>query len=230
MKPVLYLLSGLLCDQTVWQAQIDNLNDICDVRAVDFQGFDDLTAMAQSVLDQAPEVFSLAGHSMGARVALEILRLAPQRVERLALLDTGAHPVKPGEKESRQKLLELARAHGMGALANQWLPPMMSPENTSLLEPLKAMVGSMSVETFEGQVRALLNRPDASLQLSSIHCPVLVGVGREDAWSNLAQHEILAAAIKDARLVVFERSGHMAPYEAPVAVSNAMREWLLAAT
>lgn len=230
MKPVLYLLSGLLCDQTVWQAQIDNLNDICDVRAVDFQGFDDLTTMAQSVLDQAPEVFSLAGHSMGARVALEILRLAPQRVERLALLDTGTHPVKPGEKESRQKLLELARAHGMGALANQWLPPMMSPENTSLLEPMMAMVRNMSIETFEGQIRALLNRPDASLQLPLIQCPVMVGVGQEDAWSNLEQHEILAAAIKGARLVVFERSGHMAPYEAPVAVSNAMREWLLAAT
>jgi pimeloyl-ACP methyl ester carboxylesterase len=197
---------------------------------VDFQGFHDLTDMAESVLSHAPDVFSLAGHSMGARVALEILRLAPQRVERLALFDTGTHPVKPGEKEARQKLIDLAREQGMEALANQWLPPMMSPmnvSNSSLLEPLKAMVRGMSVETFEGQVRALLNRPDASLQLSSIQCPTLIGVGREDAWSNLAQHESMAGAIENSRLVIFEQSGHMAPYEAPIAVSTSMREWLL---
>lgn len=230
MKPILYLLSGLLCDQTVWQAQINALKDIRDVRAVDFQGFDDLTDMAESVLSHAPAVFALAGHSMGARVALEIMRLAPQRVDRLALLDTGTHPVKPGEKEARQKLIDLAREHGMEALANQWLPPMMSPMNASngsLLKPLKEMVRDMSVGTFEGQVRALLNRPDASLQLSSIKCPTLVGVGREDAWSNLAQHESMAEDIENSSLVVFERSGHMAPYEAPTAVNKALREWLL---
>ncbi|MNE54030.1 Alpha/beta hydrolase family protein [compost metagenome] len=119
----------------------------------------------------------------------------------------------------------------MGALADQWLPPMMSPmnvSNASLLEPLKAMVRSMSVETFEGQVRALLNRPDASLQLSSIQCPTLIGVGREDTWSNVAQHESMADDIESSRLVIFERSGHMAPYEAPTAVSASMREWLIA--
>ncbi|WLH65149.1 alpha/beta fold hydrolase [Pseudomonas sp. FP2300] len=229
MKPALYLLSGLLCDQTVWQAQINALKDIRDVRAVDFQGFDDLTVMAESVLDQAPDVFALVGHSMGARVALEILRLAPQRVERLALFDTGTHPVKTGEKEARQKLIDLAREQGMGALAEQWLPPMMSPANAlnaSLMEPLKSMVRSMSVETFEGQVRALLNRPDASLQLSSIQCPTLIGVGREDTWSNPAQHESMAGNIDNSRLVIFERSGHMAPYEAPVAVNASMRDWL----
>ncbi|MCW8277872.1 alpha/beta hydrolase [Pseudomonas sp. PCH199] len=230
MKPALYLLSGLLCDQTVWQAQIDALKGIRDIYALDFQGFDNLSAMAEHVLSQTPEVFALAGHSMGARVALEIVRLAPHRVERLALFDTGSHPVKAGEKEARQKLLDLAREHGMEALASQWLPPMMSPENVSnasLLDPLKTMVCSMSLETFEGQIRALLNRPDASLGLASIQCPTLIGVGREDTWSNIAQHELMALAIERSRLVIFERSGHMAPYEAPIAVSTAMREWLL---
>lgn len=230
MKPALYLLSGLLCDQTVWGAQINVLKDIRDVHAVDFQGFDNLTVMAESVLSHAPDVFALAGHSMGARVALEICRLAPERVERLALLDTGIHAVKPGEREARQKLVDLARDRGMAELANQWLPPMMSPinlANAALLEPLKAMVRSMSIETFEGQIRALLNRPDASLQLPLIQCPTLIGVGREDAWSNLAQHQAMASAIENSRLAIYERSGHMAPYEAPSAVSHSLKRWLL---
>lgn len=228
-RPVLYLLPGLLCDETVWANQIESLSPSYDVRVPRFGGFDSLTAMAEAVLETAPERFSVAGHSMGARVALEVVRLAPERVERLALLDTGTHPLRAGEAEKRQVLVDLAHRDGMTALSGQWLPPMVHPERASdarLMPGLTAMVERMTPAMFEGQIRALVNRPEAEAGLGAIRCPVLVGVGRQDAWSPVEQHEAMAALIPNAALVVFENSGHMAPIEAPEAVTRALRDWM----
>jgi len=229
-RQVVYLLPGLLCDEVTWAHQAAGLADLAEVRTPVFYGFDSLTAMAESVLAEAPARFAVAGHSMGARVALEIVRAAPQRVTRLALLDTGTHPVRAGEPEKRQELVDLARREGMAALAAVWLPPMVHPQTPArrpeLMAELTAMVCRATPEIFAGQVRALLNRPDAQAGLAAIACPTLVGVGRQDAWSPVAQHEPIAAAIPGAKLVVFEESGHMAPMEAPEAVTGALRAWL----
>ncbi len=229
MKQSLYLLSGLLCDEVVWRAQIDALQERADVHALDFKGYHSITAMAQRVLNDAPDRFALAGHSMGARVALEVHRLAPHRVDRLALLDTGTHPAREGEAKSRQVLIDLAREHGMAAVAQRWLAPMLHPahvDDPGIMSPLLAMVERMSFDTLSGQIKALLEPPDAGEHLRTIQCPVLIGVGREDAWSSLAQHQVMAQQVPHARLVIFERCGHMAPFEAPEAVNAALRVWL----
>jgi len=230
-KPTLFLLPGLLCDATVWAHQAAALGSIAAVRIADFRGFDSLTEMARAVLASAPERFAVAGHSMGARAALEVVRLAPERVTRLALLDTGTHPLRPGEAEKRQDLVDLANREGMAALAARWLPPMVHPARAAdetLMVPLRAMVLRMTPAIHERQIRALLQRPDAEAVLATIRCPVLVGVGRQDAWSPPSQHESIVAAVAQARLVVFEDSGHMAPLEAPEAVTAALRAWLAA--
>jgi pimeloyl-ACP methyl ester carboxylesterase len=169
------------------------------------------------------------GHSMGARVALEMFRAAPQRVARLALLDTGAHPVREGEEAKRQILVDLAFEQGMGALADRWLPPMVHEARAGdplLMEPLKAMVMRATPEHHQRQIRALLNRPDARPLLPTIRCPVLVMVGRQDIWSPLAQHEEIAALIPDSDLVVIEDSGHMSLVEQPDQVSKSLLRWL----
>jgi pimeloyl-ACP methyl ester carboxylesterase len=226
---VLFLLPGLLCDGTVWAAQVERLARTHDVRVADFRAFDHITAMAESVLAGAPPAFSVAGHSMGARVALEIVRMAPGRVERLALLDTGTHARRPGEAEKRQILVDLAQASGMSALADEWLPPMVhhrQPADGAIMTALRTMVERMTPEIFERQVRALLHRPDAEAGLAAIRCPVLVGVGAEDAWSPPSQHEAMAVHIPQATLTVFPDSGHMAPIEAPDAVTAALARWL----
>ena len=98
----------------------------------------------------------------------------------------------------------------------------------ALMRQLTDMVCRASPEIFAGQVKALLNRPDAQAGLSAIRCPTLVACGRQDAWSPLSQHEPIAAAIPGAVLTVFEDSGHMAPMESPQAVTNALRAWLRA--
>jgi len=226
----LLLLPGLLCDHTVWRSQIAQLPEVACTIA-DYGSCDTLPAMAECALKVAPARFALAGHSMGARVALEIMRIAPQRVERLALLDTGIHMIQPGETEKRMKLVELARTQGVEALCEAWLPPMVHPDrlgDAPFMQPLRDMVARFTPERFAAQISALLNRPDPAPLLASIACPTLVGVGRQDAWSPPAQHEPIAAGIRNARLVIFENAGHFAPYERPDQITTAMRAWLAA--
>jgi uncharacterized protein (TIGR02246 family) len=224
----LFLVPGLLCDAVIWRPQVQALAGGFDVRVPDLAGFDSIAAMAASVLADAPPRFSIAGHSMGARVALEVARVAPGRVQRLALLDTGVHPVNDGEPERRRVLTELSRTQGMTALAQAWLPPMVAPGNftCALRATLVAMVERMSPEIHRGHIAALLGRPDARGDLARIAVPTLVGVGALDAWSPPAQNREIAEAIPGAAFVVFEGAGHMAPLEAPAAVTAALSEWM----
>ena len=226
----LLLLPGLMCDADVWQHQAANLADLAHIIIPDFRGFDSLTAMAESVLEQAPERFAVAGHSMGGRVALEVVRLAAGRIVKLALLETGADPLAPGELEKRQALIELARTGGMEAIADVWLPPMLHPDHRhdkALLNAIRVMILRTGPEEFIKQVRALINRPDATDCLPAIQCPTLLLAGRHDDLYPVQQHEFMLNEIADASLAIIEDAGHMAPMEQPDAVTNAMREWLI---
>ncbi|MBX9871264.1 MAG: alpha/beta hydrolase [Burkholderiaceae bacterium] len=234
MSTTLMLLPGLNCDAAVWAPQVAALQGQarCVVPAWGLR--DSLTAMAQQVLDEAStERFSVAGHSMGGRVALELMRLAPQRVERLALLDTGTHPLaagEAGEKEraGRMALLKVAQTQGMRAMAQEWAKGMVHPDRIGgpVFDEVLAMFDRGSAAQYAAQIHALLNRPDAAPLLPGITCPTLVLTGRQDAWSGPAQHEAMAAAIPNAQLVIVEDSGHMTTLEQPQAVSAALADWL----
>jgi pimeloyl-ACP methyl ester carboxylesterase len=154
--------------------------------------------------------------------------MTPERVEKLALIDTGVHPKKDGEDQRRQVLVDLGYTAGMAELAAQWLPPMVHPDrhdDAALMGALLAMVERMSPQLHERQIKALLGRPDAEPGLSAITCPTLLMVGRQDAWSPLAQHEAMLPNLKNARLVVIEDAGHFAPIERPDAVAAALADW-----
>jgi pimeloyl-ACP methyl ester carboxylesterase len=231
MKQPLLLLSGLLCDETIWADIPERLGDAADVRIVSFRGFSSIPTMAEHVLAMAPERFAVAGHSMGGRVALEVLRSAPRRVSALALLNTGIHPVRDGEPQSRSRLLRLAYEHGMTALAAEWLPPMMagsSGRTAELMPRLIAMVERSTPDSYAGQINALLHRPEALSVLPMIGVPTLLLSGSEDAWSPVSQHETMRRRIPHATLFEIHAAGHMAPIERPDAVALALREWLAA--
>src|SRR5260370_18424884 len=190
MQPV-SLLCGLLCDETIWADIPSRLASVANTRVMSFAGFTSIAGMAGQVLAAAPARFAVAGHSMGGRVALEVWRQAPERVTALALLNTGVHPPRESEFESRGLLVRLARRHGMAALADEWLPPMMGapPDRVAQVMPaLKAMVQRSTVESFAGQINALLQRPDARPVLTSITVPTLLLSGTNDTWSSLSQH------------------------------------------
>ena len=225
----LLLLSGLLCDETVWVDAAQDLKSAADVRIASFQGFDSIQAMAEYVLRMAPQQFLVAGHSMGGRVALELFRQAKERVLGLALLNSGVHPLRAGEIESRGRLVKMARERGMSAVAADWLPPMMGASLArvaQVMPKLQAMVERQTVESFAGQTKALLERPDAVPILPTIGVPTLLASGTADAWSPLMQHEEMRRQISEATLVSIEDAGHMAPAEQPHAVAAAMSAWL----
>lgn len=228
-RPKLVCLAGLLCDQRMWQKVAAQLENDADIEIISFAGFDDLTDMARSVLSSIEGDFALAGHSMGGRVALEIYRLAPQRVTRLALLNTGVHPKSDKEIPGRMRLIEAAKTSGTSILVTQWLIPMMSPKglnNANLMADLTKMVESYSVEDFEKQIHALINRPDAEVLLSQISVPTLLLSGSQDTWSPVAQHQDIQKHIIGSELVVIDDAGHMAPAEDPENVAAALHSWL----
>jgi pimeloyl-ACP methyl ester carboxylesterase len=234
MKPTLVLLPGLVCDAEVWAPQVQALSDQVNCHVVDYGLCDSLADMAQHVLDTAPaETFALAGHSMGGRVALEVVRMAPQRVHHLALLDTGTHPLADGdagakERAGRMGLLQTAERKGMRAMAEQWAKPMVHPSRhgTPLFDAVLSMLERSSAEQYAAQINALLNRPDAAPVLPAITCPTLVLTGREDLWSPPEQHAHIAAHIPGAQLCIVEQCGHMSSLEQPAEVSAAFTRWL----
>ena len=232
--PSLLLLPGLMCDASVWAPQVAALSPQARCHVLDYGLRDSLTGMAQQVLDEAPEErFALAGHSMGGRVALEVMRLAPQRVTHLALLDTGTHPRAAGaagdkERAGRMALLSIAQAQGMRAMGQQWLRGMVHPNvvDTPLFDAMLAMLARSSPAQFAAQIQALLDRPDAAPQLHAVSCPTLVLTGRQDAWSPPEQHEAMAQAIPGAVLSIVEECGHMSTLEQAGAVNAALADWL----
>jgi len=234
MKIPLVLLPGLLCDEAVWREQMAALADVAECSVADYGKLDSLGAMGEQVLAAAPERFALAGHSMGGRVAFEILRRAPERVIKLALMDTRTH-AKPageaGEKEAagRYELLEIARTRGMRAMGEKWMPGMVHPArhtDAALTGAILDMIERKTPEIFEAQIRALLNRPDAAGVVAGVRVPTLVLCGREDGWSQLSWHEEMARVIPGSKLVVVDACGHMSTMERPTEVAGAMRDWL----
>lgn len=230
MKQPLILLSGLLCDESIWSDIPQRLAAVADVSVVSFRGFSSIQAMAGHVLEIAPQRFALAGHSMGGRVALEVIRTAAPRIAGLALLNSGVHAVRDGEPQGRSHLLRVANEHGMRALAAEWLPPMMGKDaarNMELLPRLTAMIERWTADAYAGQVSAMLNRPDALSVLSSIAVPTLLLSGSDDGWSPVSQQESIRRRIPHATLFEIPGAGHMAPLERPGSVVIALREWLL---
>jgi len=205
------LIPGLLSDGCVWRAVLEGLGG--DAQIADLRHAASITDMARSCLAMAEGPLAVAGHSMGGRVAIEMIRLAPRRVQRLALLNTGIHPPDADEVVRRREIINFAREKGMAALAARWLPPMVHRRTEAVMTELTAMVLRMDEDIHERQVMALASRPDARAHLGGIAVPTLVMTGAQDAWSPAAQHRDIAAAIPKSKLAIIEDAGHFAPVE-----------------
>ena len=222
------LIPGLLSDAVVWQPLIEAISGNAIV--ADLSTRDNLTDMARDCLSAFDSPLLVAGHSMGARVAMEMARLAPERIERLALLDTGIHPLREGELEKRLEIVRFAHERGMAELAERWLPGMVwEPNrlNTTLMNTLTDMVHRMNPDLHERQITALVDRPDASQYLGDIACPVLLVVGRQDQWSPVSQHEDMLRLLPDAQLEIIEGAGHFSLLEQPEKVAGITAEFLI---
>ena len=232
---MLLFLPGLICDSRTFAAQTAAF---AGSLAVDEYGpasspADSLVKMARIALARADEAgaekLDVFGHSMGGRVALELYRLAPQRVRRLALVSTGIHPLGENEPEKRAALKRIGHEQGFEALVDHWLPPMVADANRAredIYPPMRAMCLAAGQERFDAQIAALVGRPELDDLISQIACPTLVMTGELDAWAPPEQHAEIAARIADSKLVIIPGAGHMLPLEAPGEVNAAIADWL----
>lgn len=225
----LLLLPGLLCDARLWRHQTDSLADMLEVRVAEIGEEPLLGAIAARILAEAPDSFALAGLSMGGYVAFEIFRQAPDRVERLALLDTSPYADSQEQISEREALIDLARRGEFKGVTRRLLPLLVHPDRvaeTALAETIFAMAERVGREAFIAQQRAIMTRPDSRHDLGLIHVPTLVLCGRQDALTPLAVSAEMVEKIPGAHLVIIEDCGHLSPLERPWAVSAVLRYWL----
>lgn len=227
MELPLILLPGLLNTARLWDRQARALERRRPVHVADITGADSVAALAETVLAEAPERFALAGMSMGGYVAFAILRRAPERVARLALLDTTAAPDTAEATARRRGQMARAGEGGIGAVLPDLLPAFLGPAHDPALAALvTAMAEEVGVEGFVHQQTAILGRPDSRPELGNIRCPTSVIVGSEDTITPPAVMEELAASIPGARFTIIPGAGHLTPIIAPDAVTAALAAWL----
>jgi pimeloyl-ACP methyl ester carboxylesterase len=226
------LVPGLTCDATFWRHQVEALAPIDGGPRILIPRLHDVTSleeMAAEALALTDGPLQVVGHSMGGRVAMSMVRQAPERVVSLALLDTGAHAADADEPARRQVRLDLADRAGMAGLAADWVPNMVHPDrvdDAELLDEITTMVTSYTVDQYRGQITALLNRIDEQPHLPAIACPTLVACGSHDSWSPVDQHREIAAAIPGSRLEIIDNAGHMIAMERPEETTALLADWL----
>jgi pimeloyl-ACP methyl ester carboxylesterase len=223
------LLPGSLCDEYVWSPQIAAFSAEYRISCARLPERDTLAATAQAVLESAPPVFSLAGYALGARIALEIMRTAPDRVERLALLDASVAGVAENEAVRRQTLIDLALGQGMKPLAQHFLPQIVHPSRLAdprFMAGLTDMVCRFSPQGYQREARMLLSRPDQSPILATIRCPTLVMAGIDDPLSTADRNRTIAGGIRNAQLAFIESAAHFPSLEAAEQTNGELRRWL----
>ena len=235
--PHLILVPGLMCDIISWAPMLPALQGHANYSVIDHGQADSFEKMAQQILAAAPAHFYLAGHSMGGRVALQVVRLAPERVQGLALLGTGHRPKEEGaagekEVQGRQALLDVAYQQGIRAMALNWVQNMVAPsrlKDAAFIEDIVQMFERKSEAIFKCQIQALLTRPDATQVLQQVRVPTLVMAGEFDGWAPPSQHQVMADLIPAHPAIdVITGAGHMMMMEAPDAVAECFVRWLKA--
>lgn len=224
----LILIPGLISDKIVWQALANAASSQMCIYNADLTQDTSIADMARTILAHVDGHMIVVGHSLGGRVAMEMARIASERMIGLVLADTGYLPKKDGEEKKRQAMIDLGH-ESMEKLAAQWLPPMLNPESLAdpqLFGDLIDMVLRADPDIHERQIRALITRPDASQYLNQISCPTLLIVGRQDSWSPVAQHQEIANQIKNSQLMIIENAGHFAPVEQEIQVVKAITNWM----
>jgi pimeloyl-ACP methyl ester carboxylesterase len=225
-------LPGLLEDADAFRAQIDAIGPRGTCVVADLTRSDTIAGLARDALAQAGAhagPLSIVGHSMGGYVALDLMRRAPGRIERLALLNTNARPDSPESTQDRRRLMELA-GKDFPAVIRTLLPKLLLEahldDSLGIVGIVTGMALGVGKEAFLRQERAIIGRADSRPHLGSIRCPTLVVAARDDQLMPVEILEELAGGIPVARLEVVDDCGHMASIERPEEVSKLLIDWL----
>lgn len=225
----LLLVPGLLCSARLYAPQVAALWPYGPVMVADHRRDADMEAIATRILADAPPRFALAGLSMGGYIAFAILRQAPDRIAKLALLDTSARPDTPEQKETRQKFIAIAEAGKLAEVVDTLAPRFLHRDrrdDDTLNRLIRDMAADTGVDAFVRQEKAIMTRPDSRPLLAAIKCPTLVLVGEGDELTPPELAKEIAGGIAGSRLAVVPKCGHLSTIEQPEAVNAAMTDWL----
>ena len=228
MTTPLILLPGMMCDARMFGPQINAFSEERPVQVGDLTGSDTMTGLAEAVLERAPDRFALAGLSMGGIVAMEILRLAPHRVERLALLDT--NPLAEADEMKARRIPQMERVQNgeLRAIMRDEMKPNYladGPNRGEILTLCMEMAEDLGPDVFLRQSRALRDRRDQTDTLRKFSGPALVLCGREDVPCPVHRHEFMHALMPTSELVIVEGAGHLPTLEQPEKTTTALRRW-----
>lgn len=230
MTETLVLLPGLLNDATLWSRQVAGLSHLVDdIRVPDLTRHESVQELAAALLADVPGRFALAGLSMGGYVALEVMRQAAGRVERLALLDTSARADDEEQRRRRTGLIQLADMGRFKGVTPRLLPMLVHPDrldDPDVTGPIFEMAGRVGRDGFIRQQKAILSRDDSRDLLPAIDCPALVVCGRQDQLTPVHLSEEMAAAIPGAELRIVEDCGHLPALERPDITTELLQRWL----
>jgi len=227
-SPVVLIASQLL-DGRLWAPQVEALGSRFELIIADQTGHDTMASMASAILAQAPDRISIVGHGMGGFIALEALRQAPARIDRLVLMSTLASADGPAQTARREGYLRLVDGGRFDEVVEERLPMLLSPQRRSdeaLVAAARTMAAETGPEAFLRQQRAIMSRPDSRPGLGAIASPTLILFGRQDGIVTLAHQQEIQAAIPGARLEILEDCGHLLTLEQPTRVNALLAEWL----
>lgn len=227
--PTLILIPGLLCDQRLWSSQLERLQSHAEIAVADITTQSTIAEMAADILKTAPARFSLAGFSLGSQVALEIMRVAKERVDRLALLSATCGGLPPAVANAIRHAMAAIEQGGFDQYLDEAYSAYVAPrraQNAELKNVFINMAHAVGVQAGVRQMKALLAITKPFTGLEEISCPVVIVGGREDHRISPLDHQLLARAIPGSELVIIEDAGHFTPIEQPDQVTAALRRWL----
>ena len=226
--PALVLLPGMMCDARMYAPQIEALKDIAECQVGYLGGADNIAEIAKQVLLNAPEKFALAGLSMGGIVAMEVARQAPQRVTRLALMDTNPWVEEDDVKATRNRQIYAAEAGQLEQLLRETMVPRYLANPFSLLTELCVQMGlTLGKDVFIRQSLALQTRHDQKVTLANFNKPCLVLMGEEDELCPIDRHECMVALLPQVAFVKIANAGHIPTLEKPAATNAALKQWMV---
>jgi pimeloyl-ACP methyl ester carboxylesterase len=223
------LIPGLLLSARMYAAQVEALWPQGTVILANHTREDSMAALARRILAEAPPRFSLVGLSMGGYISFEVLRQAPERVARVALLDTMARPDTPDVSAARRAQMQLVTSGSLAAVVSALIPRLVHSsrrDDAELTRLILRMGEEVGVAGYLHQQTANIGRIDSRPTLKDIRCPALVVVGDSDQLTPPERAAEIADGIPGAELVVVPECGHLSTLERPAAVNAALQAWL----
>ncbi|WP_373634791.1 alpha/beta fold hydrolase [Yoonia sp. SS1-5] len=229
MTEPLLLLPGMMCDARLYGPQMSAFSHQRPVMVAPFGLHDTVAAMTADILANAPPRFALAGLSMGGIVAMEVIRQAPDRVTRLALLDTNPKAEVAAVAANREpQIAKVMQGQLRAVMRDEMKPNYLTdgPNTGQILDLCMAMAETIGAQAFVTQSRALQTRPDQQDTLRAVTVPTLVLCGEDDSLCPLHRHELMHELIPGSTLTVIKSAGHLPTLEQPDATNKALSQWL----